>query len=191
MINIKISPVCINVKLNIEDTDDFFTFAYCLYLSLDTKMNANISQMYKQMYETKLNNKNDLFEYVKKHKNWKYIQMLATFNGINFVEIIIQKIGLSSLLNITNDLILKLKNKDVNTNSKMLKFVDKEMSSEQDIIDFYNNFSQLFMKKAEELLHRIEYMISEVIEDLNGNRPFNEYYRACLSDDFSNVKCPY
>jgi hypothetical protein len=178
--NIKITPVHIDIKLINNEINknykSFNEFCYLIYLSLDDEMNARVSQIYHYLYSFKNTNKDFLFEKVKNHQNWIYIQMLKNFDDIKFINDNINIFGIESFNKITNDIKNKFKDKNLNKRSKMLSFIDSD--------EFYSGWKFYFNKKSEQHIRKIEYLISEVIEDLNGNRQFNEWYRSSLNDPF-------
>ena len=106
--------------------------------------------------------------------------MLNNFNYIDFIEKNINIIGIEGLIKLTNDLIYEFKNKDLNKRTKLLKFVDKSITNKKDLIDFYKNFSNYFKKKNLKHIEKFKYIIKEVIEDINGNRPYNESQRLFI-----------
>jgi len=183
MKKITITPTHIDIKISYEKLnikkDDYFyiNFIYLLYLSLDTEMNARISQVYEYLYDFRIIDENILLDKLKEHKNWEYLELLANFNYDLFVDENIKNIELSGLLKITNDLIDNFSNKEVNKRTKLLNFIPNEVNNLDDIKLFYKNFSIYFKKKSELHLEKFKYLIKEVIEDLNGNRPYNELYR--------------
>lgn len=181
-LKVKIHPIHIDIKqINkefIKQYSTFDNFYDLIYLSVDDEMNARIAQLYHYLYEFKNKDKDFLFEKVKEHKNWEYVEMLKNFDSVKFIEYNINKISRLGLEKITIDLIEKFKDKNLNKRSKMLTFIDKNLSIE----DFYNEWKNYFNKKADQHIERIKYQIKEVIEDLNGNKPFNELYRANLDD---------
>jgi len=139
-------------------------------------MNARIAQVYHYLYDFNINDKNILLDKLKLHKNWDYLEMLDNFDYIKFINKNISDIGLESLIKITNDLIKKFKDRDLNKNTKLLNFIS-DVYNETDLISFYKNFSNYFKQKAKKHLNKYKYIISEIIEDLKGNRPYNECSR--------------
>ena len=137
--------------------------------------------VYHYLYDFKVVDKNILLNKLKLHKNWEYLEMLKYFDDKIFIDNNIKEIGLCGLINITNKLVDKFKDKELNKNTKLLNFI-KNVNTFEDINEFYNNFSIYFKKKSEKHLKKFEYIITEVIEDLNGNRPFNEDYRNKINE---------
>lgn len=180
-LNIDIKPYYIKIResykeLNIKEESYFYNFIYLLYLSLDTEMNARISQIYEYFYEFNSKDENFLFEKLKEHENWLYLEMLNNFDNEDFVKKNLNEIGLNGLIDITNEIVNKFENKEINKYTKLLTFVDNVKNIE-DVNLFYKNFSTYFRKKCEKHIDKFKYLIKEVIEDLNGNRPYNEAYR--------------
>lgn len=178
---IKIIPTHLNIKLaynslDIDRESKYYYFIYLLYLSLDTEMNARIAQVYHYLYDFKITDKNILLNKLKEHKNWEYLEMLNNFNHIDFIKNNISEIGLESLIKITNDLVEKFKNKNLNKNTKLLNFIT-EITNEEELYDFYKNFSDYFKQKSSKHISKFKYLIDEVVEDLKGNRPYNECSR--------------
>lgn len=178
-LKIKIKPSYVNIrnsynKLGILEGHSYYLFIYLLYLSLDTEMNARISQVYDYLFDFGIKDEQILFNKLKEHKNWEYVEMLNDFDYKKFVDNNIDKIGESGLINITNDLINNFKDKDLNKNTKLLYFIDKNVENYNDLIDFYQHFSTYFKEKTKKHIEHFQYMIKEVVEDLNGNRPYNE-----------------
>ena len=179
---ITIRPTHIDIKssyksLNIQEDNIYHYFIYLLYLSLDTEMNARISQVYQYLYEFQISNKDMLLDKLKLHKNWEYLMMLSGFNSIEFVGDCIKKLEFGGLLKITNSLIDSFIDKELNKNTKLLSFINGNLNSESDIYLFYEKFSEYFKKKATIHLEKFKYLIDEVVEDIKGNRPYNELYR--------------
>jgi len=176
---IKIRNIYSNLK--IDKDKSYYKFIYLLYLSLDTEMNARISQVYHYLYELNINDEDDLFEKLKEHQNWKYMEMLNNFNVDNFIEDNISEINLEGLIKITNDLVKKFKQFNLNKHSKLLSFI-KDVSNLDDVKSLYDDFASYFNKKSEKHIKKFRFIVKEVIEDLNGNRPFNEDYRNKIKD---------
>lgn len=84
---------------------------------------------------------------------------------------------LYGLLKITNDLISKFKDKELNKRTKLLNFINEPVSDLNKLILFYKKFSEYFKTKTIKHIEKFKYIIKEVIEDLNGNRPYNEAQR--------------
>ena len=103
--------------------------------------------------------------------------MLKNFEYENFVINNVKNIELGGLIKITNEIVNKFKDREINKYTKLLNFIDKECENYDDIIVFYENFSIYFRKKCEKHIEKFKYIIKEVIEDLNGNRPYNEACR--------------
>ena len=180
--NIKIKHTWIDIKLsykelNISKDDTYYQFIYLLYLSLDTEMNSRIPQIYQYLLDFNIKDESVLFEKLKEHKNWEYVNMLNNFDYDNFIEKNINSIGLEGLIKITNDLITKFKNKGLNKRTKLLNFVDEPVLDINSLTSFYKNFSEYFKTKTSKHISKFKYIIKEVIEELNGNRPFNEAQR--------------
>jgi hypothetical protein len=181
--NIKIKPTWIDIQLsykslNISNSSPYYKFIYLLYLSLDTEMNARITQVYEYLLSFNSTNFDYLYTKLKEHQNWKYLEMLNNFDYENFVDENIELIELTGLLKITNDLIEKFKDKDLNKRTKSLSFIKDSVSDIINLYNFYDNFSKYFKKKCVKHITHMEYIIKEVIEELNGNRPFNEALRT-------------
>jgi hypothetical protein len=100
--------------------------------------------------------------------------MLKNFDDIKFINDNIDIFEIESFNKITDDIKNKFKDKNLNKRSKMLSFIDND--------EFYSGWKLYFNKKSNQHIRKIEYLISEVIEDLNGNKPFNEWYRSSLED---------
>ena len=181
--NVKIKPTWIDIQLafkdlNISKEHNYYSFIYLLYLSLDTEMNARISQVYDYLLSFNILDESILFDKLKKHKNWAFVELLRNFDYKKFVDINLNNIGLSGLLTITNDLIFKFKNKDLNKRTKLLKFISDDVHNVQELYSFYENFSEYFSIKTIKHIEHFKYLIKEVIEDLNQNRPYNESCRV-------------
>lgn len=181
--NIKIKPTWVDIQLlykslNISETSPYYNFIYLLYLSLDTEMNARISQVYEYLLSFNSTDFDYLYTKLKKHKNWNYLELLNNFDYEKFVNTNIELIELNGLLKITNDLIEKFKNKDLNKRTKLLYFIDNNVTNVTELYNFYNNFSKYFKKKCIKHITHMEYIIKEVIEEHNGNRPYNEALRT-------------
>lgn len=175
------------IENNNKINDSYGSFMYLIYLSLDTEMNARISQVYHYLYSFNIKDENILFEKLKQHKNYEYLQLLMNFDYENFVNYNIKKIELSGLLKITNDLIEKFKDKNLNKNTKLLIFIEDDLNDLNDLYNFYKNWSNYFKIKSDKHLEKFKYLIKEVIEDLNGNRPWNEGCRIDIKiKDFLN-----
>ena len=183
-LDIKITPTYIKIRNIINSIDDvnFKNFLYLIYLSYDTEMNARISQVYHYLYGLNMKDKDILFNKLKEHENWKYLMLLNNFDSKEFVDEHVRLIGLGGLLKITNDLIHKFKDSELNKETKLLKFVNNNTYNTEDLYTFYNNWSKYFKIKSDKHLKKFKYLISEVIEDLNGNRPFNENFRNALKE---------
>jgi hypothetical protein len=180
--NINIRPTWIDIKLsysslNITNDHSYYYFIYLLYLSLDTEMNARISQVYNYLLSFNITDEDQLFEKLKQHQNWKYVDMLNNFNYDEFIKHNIDVIGLNGIIKITNQLIDKFKDKNLNKRTKLLHFVDKNITNLNDLVNFYKNFHDYFISKTKTHMSKFKYIINEVIEDINGNRPFNEANR--------------
>lgn len=183
-LNIKITPTYIKIKNIVNDIDDinFKNFLYLIYLSYDTEMNARISQVYHYLYDFNIKDKNILFDKLKEHENWKYLILLNDFNHVQFVDEYVNKIGIEGLLRITNELIDKFLDKELNKDTKLLKFIGTHVNNIDDLYLFYKKWSEYFKIKSDKHLRKFKSLIDEVIEDLNGNRPFNENYRNVLKE---------
>ncbi|MFW6225937.1 MAG: hypothetical protein ACOC3V_03175 [bacterium] len=182
-LNIKITPTYIKIRnvvnsLNIVEFKDFF---YLIYLSYDTEMNARISQVYHYLYDLNIKDKDILFNKLKEHENWNYLELLNSFDHIQFVNKYINSIGLEGLLKITNELIDKFIDNGLNKETKLLKFINN-VCNINDLYSFYGEWSKYFKIKSNKHLKKFKHLINEVIEDLNGNRPFNENYRNVLKE---------
>jgi hypothetical protein len=184
--NIIIKPIYIKIRniinnLNI-DNDVFKRFLYLIYLSYDTEMNARISQVYHYLYELNIKDEDILLEKLKEHENWKYLLLLEQFDHNQFVTDIMNNIGLESFLKITNELIYKFKDKELNKNTKILKFINREVKNENDIIFFYNGWRKYFKIKVKKHIDKFRFLIKEVVKDLNGEKPYNENYRCTVNE---------
>jgi len=123
---IEITPIYIKIRnaytdLKITEDHPYYEFIYLLYLTLSTEMNSRIAQVYDYLYSLKIKDETELLNKLTSHKNWKFLELLNRFNNEKFVEEMIDKIELSGLINITNDLISKLKfqfDKDYDTKSQ-------------------------------------------------------------------------
>jgi hypothetical protein len=180
---IDISPTWVNIQsvfkeMNIIDKNEYYHFLYLIYLSLDNEMNARVSQVYHYLYYFKIKDEDVLFDKLKLHKNWEYFENLKDFNYVKFIDNNIHKIGENGLIKITNELIDKFKDKELNKRTKLLNFIDKHVNDLNDLNKFYEDWSIYFRKKSEKHLEKFKWMIKEVIEDLNGNRPYTESYRT-------------
>jgi hypothetical protein len=179
---IKISPVWIDIQfcykeLNINENDPYYLFVYLLYLSLDAEMNARISQVYDYLLSFNIKDEKILFDKLKEHKNLEYVQMLNEFDYKEFIKTNIDNINENGLIVVTNTLIEKFKNKELNTKTKLLKFINKNVNNTIELYDFYEKFSEYFKIKTVKHIEKFKYIIKEVIEDLNGNRPYHESQR--------------
>lgn len=184
-LKIKITPTHIDIKEINKKIKSYKTFEelyQLIYLSLDDEMNSRISQIYHYLYSFNIKDIDLLFDKVKSHKNWEYVVMLDNFDSKKFVNYNIKKISLECFLKITNELIDKFKDKNLNKRTKMLSFINKYVSNEKNLYEFYECWSKYFNLKSKKHIEKIKYIISEVIEDLNGNRPYNENYRNSLND---------
>jgi hypothetical protein len=167
----------INIKpYNIKVTDNDNLLIHLLYLSLDTEMNARISQVYEYLYDSRETNPDKLLDILKRHENWNIVMMLSEFNYKKFVDDVIDDIGLLGLIGLTNDLTDRFLELHLNKEVKLLNFLNKVYNYD-DLIILYSKFTEYFKNKCEKHILKYEYLIKEVIEDLNGNRPFNEDYR--------------
>jgi hypothetical protein len=189
-LKIKILPVHIDIKQINNDfiykEKTFEEFFHLIYLSLDDEMNARISQIYPYFFNFKIKDEIVLFDKLKNHENWKFICEMKSFNYKKFVEYNIEQLGLNGLMKITNDITVKFKNKDLNKRSKMLYFL-KDVYNLDDINEYYKNWSLYFDKKANKHIDKIKYIIKEVVEDLNGKRPWNESYRSDLKINSEDI----
>lgn len=182
---VKIKPTWIDIKqayqeLNIQEDETFYKFIYLIYLSLDTEMNARVSQIYHYLYNFKIKDKDTLFKKAKEHKNWEFLKLLENFNVDSFIQEMIQEVELIGFLKLTNELIDKFKEKEVNKNTKSLIFINRYVSNIEDLIEFYTNWKDYFNMKVEKHIEKFKTIIIEIIEDLNGNRPYNELYRNVI-----------
>lgn len=179
---ISIKPTYIDIRIvyksvDVDPNSEYYKFIYLIYLSLDTEMNSRISQVYHYLYDFGINDKDILLDKLKLHKNWGYLEMLEKFDYDNFIDVNIKEMGESGLLKITNELIDKFKDKILNKRTKSLNFIDNPTRNLNDLYDFYKNWNIYFNKKSKKHRDKFLYLISEIIEDLNGNRPFNEDFR--------------
>lgn len=178
---IKIKPTWIDIQISIKELDipkenTYYYFIYLLYLSLDTEMNARISQVYDYLYQLNIKDSEILFQKLKNHKNWEYVKLLENFDSVKFVNQNIIDIGEESLLKITNELIGKFKDKDLNKRTKLLNFI-KIVNDKSDLYSLYDNFSKYFKTKTKKHIKKFKELTKEIVEDLNGNKPFNEICR--------------
>lgn len=176
-LDIKIKPYCINIKNNLEPNSILYNFIHNIYLSLDTEMTGKMEHIHQYLYE--FNNKDDtfLFNKLKEHTNWEYYLQLKNFNSEKFVNDCINEIELSGLLKLTNGIIEKFKDKELNKRTKLLKFINSDVETIEDLYNFYGEWKKYFNNKCEKYLEKYNFSIKEVIEDLNGNRPYNENAR--------------
>ena len=189
---IKIEPTYIDIrssykKLGIKETDYYYDFIYLLYLSLDTEMNGRISQVYQYLYDFKSIDENYLFVKLKEHKNWEYVEMLSNFDSKKFIDLCINRIGIKKLIEITNNLIKFSLDKNLNKRVKNFPNISKDNIVNLDgLYNFYEKFNLYFKYKSKYHIGRFGYIIKEVIEDLRGNRPYNEMCRSGFEDDRIN-----
>ena len=147
-------------------------------------MNARVSQVYQYLYDFKSIDENFLFEKLKEHKNWGYAQMLDNFDSVEFVNECIDKMGLFGFLHITNKLIQSFKDYKLENRAKILPSRDTELKTIDDLYKYYMDFSLYFKNKVKKHIEKLKYIIKEVIEDINGNRPYTEMYRFNRDGDF-------
>jgi hypothetical protein len=179
--DIKIHPTHLDIKFinktKISTYTSFDEFYDLLYLSLDDEINARTAQIYSYLYSLKIKDENILFDKIKETDNWKSIQMLKNFNYEKFIQNNIESVGLNSFIKITNEIVEKFKDKDLNRKTKMLYFLEP-VNNLQELNKLYKNWSKYFFKKGVSCIDKYKFLIKEVIEDLNGNRPWNENFRC-------------
>lgn len=191
---VKIHPVHVDVKIINQDHigkfPSFSSFRNLVYLSLDDEMNARIAQIYHYLYEFGIRDASVLTKKVRLHDSWEYVMMLQSFDSEEFVRNNLELVGIGGFLSITNSIIEKFVDMDLNVRSKMLKFVHEPMNTCEDLYRFYGRWEEYFRRKADLHVEKFDHLISEVIEDLNGNRPFNEWYRCSIHDPIIRPKLP-
>jgi len=209
-LGIKITPIYIkirNVYNDIKDmnTDYYNNFLYLIYLSLSTEMNSRVAQVYDFLYDFDIKDENELFNKLKQHKNFDFLELLKIFNSIDFVNNMINLVGIETFINITQIFIDKLNsefNKPIEetTDDKKKKFLikqnikekyyfnflDKKVDNKDDLIYIYNNFQKYFQIKSKNHTEHFKYIIKEVIEDLNESNTFHTYCRLERKDNLSD-----
>lgn len=200
---IKITPIYVKIRNVYNDIKDinkdyYDMFLYLIYLSLSTEMNSRISQVYDYLYDFHIKNENELFDKLKIHKNWNYLEMLKDFNSMYFVDKIIELIEFDGLLNITKTLVEKLNNEfivkwnDVQLDKYTIKqkikeqsyfkFLNHKIETYDDLIFIYSEFEKYFKIKVEKHIKHFKYLIKEVVEDLNESNSFHTYCRIERKD---------
>ena len=93
---------------------------------------------------------------------------------------------MKSFIKITNEIIEKFRDKDLNRKTKLLYFLEP-VNNLIELNKLYKNWFKYFYKKGDSCIEKYKYLIKEVIEDLNGNRPWNENYRCDDQDVYLNI----
>jgi len=207
ILGIKITPIYIkirNVYNDIKDmnTDYYNNFLYLIYLSLSTEMNSRVAQVYDFLYDFNIKDEDVLFTKLQLHKNFEFLDLLQKFNAVNFINNMINLVGLETFINITQTFIDKLNiefNKSIEEpkvlknkkylikqnikEKKYFRFLNKIVENKNDLIYIYNNFQKYFKIKSKKHTEHFRYIIKEVVEDLNEKISFHSYYRMERQDE--------
>jgi hypothetical protein len=199
ILNIEITPTYFKIRnvyndiknLNKEYYDNFL---YLIYLSLSTEMNSRVAQVYDYLYNLKIKDEDQLFNELKKHKNYNFLELLNNFDSNIFINNMIEYVGLESFIEISQRFIDKLNiefNKPIKPikqdkkfpieqkikDKVFFKFLNKKINNIEDLKYIYKNFEKYFKLKCEKHIEHFKYLIKEVIEDLNEKSTFHSYSR--------------
>ncbi len=163
--------------LKINKSESFERFLYLVYLSLDGEMNSRISQVYHYLYDTKIVDEDLLFDKIRQHENWNYYLSLKNFDFQVMCNKTIDEIGEKLFIEMTKTFREKLEDRNVLKKVYLLKNIPDVIEDIDDVLMFYKTWANLFDKKSEKHLEKFKYIIKEVVEDLKGNRPYNEHFR--------------
>ena len=178
--NIKIRPHHIDIKiaykkLGIPQSNVYYEFVYLLYLSLDTEINARTSQVYNFLMNINSTDYDFLLNELTKNNIYNYSNILSNFNYNSFINKCINKLGLESLLIITNKLTENLSEIKNNKNKVFFTFL-REVKTKQDLINYYKSFNDYFIIKSSKQKEKYECLIKEVIKDKTNPDPYKESF---------------
>ena len=194
--NIKIRPHHIDIKiaykkLGIPQSNVYYEFVYLLYLSLDTEINARTSQVYNFLMNINSTDYDFLLNELTKNNIYNYSNILSNFNYNSFINKCINKLGLESLLIITNKLTENLSEIKNNKNKVFFTFL-REVKIKQDLINYYKGFNDYFLIKVNKQKDKYKSIIKEVIKDISDPNTYKESfvndfkeYKKSLGSNFS------
>jgi hypothetical protein len=193
---IKIRPHHIDIKiaykkLGIPQSNVYYEFVNLLYLSLDTEINARTSQVYDYLKSFNSTDYDFLLNELTKNNIYNYSNILSNFNYNSFIDKCINKLGLESLLIITNKLTENLSEIKNNKNKIFFTFL-KEVKTKQDLINYYKGFNDYFLIKVNKQKDKYKSIIKEVIKDISDPNTYKESfvndfkeYKKSLGSNFS------
>jgi hypothetical protein len=71
-------------------------------------MNSRVAQVYDYLYNLKIKDEDQLFDELKKHKNYNFLELLNNFDSNIFIYNMIEYVGLESFIEISQTFIDKL-----------------------------------------------------------------------------------
>lgn len=164
VINGKRFPLYDNIKKALigtvhQDTFDIFSyFRNLVYLTLDNELNARVSQTYQSLIVYNIKDKNILWNILKTKKIWKKYLEIQNFEPITFSNDLINLIGFDLTIILISDF-----NSHLTKNSVDYKFYKKNLINENDVISYFNEWSDIFKKKLKKHYKKLDKIIDEVI----------------------------
>ena len=178
-------------KLGIPQSNVYYEFVNLLYLSLDTEINARTSQVYDYLKSFNSIDYDFLLDKLFKNKVYIYSNTLSNFDYNSFIDNCINRLGLESLLIITNKLTENLSEIKNNKNKVFFTFL-REVKIKQDLINYYKGFNDYFLIKVNKQKDKYKSIIKEVIKDISDPNTYKESfvndfkeYKKSLGSNFS------
>ena len=178
-------------KLGIPQSNVYYEFVNLLYLSLDTEINARTSQVYDYLKSFNSTDYDFLLDKLFKNKVYIYSNTLSNFNYNSFIDNCINRLGLESLLFVTNKLTENLSEIKNNKNKVFFTFL-REVKIKQDLINYYKGFNDYFLIKVNKQKDKYKSIIKEVIKDISDPNTYKESfvndfkeYKKSLGSNFS------
>ena len=178
-------------KLGIPQSNVYYEFVNLLYLSLDTEINARTSQVYDYLKSFNSTDYDFLLDKLFKNKVYIYSNTLSNFDYNSFIDNCINRLGLESLLIITNKLTENLSEIKNNKNKVFFTFL-REVKIKQDLINYYKGFNDYFLIKVNKQKDKYKSIIKEVIKDISDPNTYKESfvndfkeYKKSLGSNFS------
>lgn len=168
VINQREFPIYNRIKKSLIKTikqDEFDVFSYfrnLVYLTLDNELNARIAQTYQLLKYENIHDKDQLFNILKTKHIWKKFKEIDNFNPRKYTSDLVEFIGLDFTKILINNF-----NNELSKNSINFKFI-KNVSSEEDIMQYFNNWNKRFKYKLKKHLLKLRRVIDEVINDKNN-----------------------
>ena len=194
LINIRPHHIDIKIaykKLGIPQSNVYYEFVNLLYLSLDTEINARTSQVYDYLKSFNSTDYDFLLDKLFKNKVYIYSNTLSNFDYNSFIDNCINRLGLESLLIITNKLTENLSEIKNNKNKVFFTFL-REVKIKQDLINYYKGFNDYFLIKVNKQKDKYKSIIKEVIKDISDPNTYKESfvndfkeYKKSLGSNFS------